>query len=669
MFSNKFQAYLGISQVQDHHSEIENNCTVCETNYDSATNGISLWRDPRFFVIIASMVFFIIGLVFEFLMGQMFLALIFFLMTAIIAGYSILIAGVKGLVNRRRLNIAFLMTIAAVAAFLIGHAAEGAAVLVLYFIAEFLESKAKENAQRSVASLMKLAPEIAIVKRGRVEVRVHVHEVLVNEIVIVRPGEKIPLDGIVVKGSTSVNQAPITGESLPITKDVDDEVYAGTMNNEGYLEIQVTRLSDETVLATILAMVEQAQKSKSSAEQFIDQFAKYYTPSVVLIAILVAIIPPLLLGVLWSDWVYRALVLLVISCPCAFAIATPVAMVSALTSATQSGVLIKGSQHIETLGRVKVVAFDKTGTLTTGKLEVTDVIPFEESEELVLQAAASIEAYSEHPISQAILSKAMNPGLQLIDVDDFSAITGLGVSGTIDGEQYYVGNERLFKEMAITYPKERFSQLEKEGKTVILVGKSKRAIGVIAVNDTIRPTSTRTLKALKKMGVKTVMVTGDNSCTAEAIAKQLGIDEFYAELMPEGKVNVIKSLQQKYGSIAMVGDGVNDAPALASADIGIAMGAIGSDAAIDTADIALMLDDLSKLPYLFQLSKKTRSIVRQNIGASLLVKFSLAAFVFPGLVTLWFAVAVGDMGLSLAVILNAMRLSLVKPEEHHNQKS
>jgi Cd2+/Zn2+-exporting ATPase len=533
--------------MQDHHTDNSNNCSVCDADFAASINGVSIWRDRRFLIISVSTLFFIVGLIFDFLLGQMIVALFLFIFAASVAGYSIAIAGFKGLVFRRRLNIAFLMTIAAVSAFVIGHGAEGAAVMVLYFLAEFLESKAKENAERSVASLMKLAPEIATVRREEVEVQVHVHDVFVSEIVIIRPGEKIPLDGVVVEGSSSVNQAPITGESLPISKTVDDEVFAGTINNEGYLEVQVSRLSNETVIAKILSMVEDAQKSKSSAEQFIDKFAKYYTPGVVVVAILVAMIPSLLLGFIWSDWIYRALVLLVISCPCAFAISTPVAMVSSLTSATQHGVLIKGSQHLEALGKVKVVAFDKTGTLTSGKLGVTDVIAFGEPEMDVLQVAASIEAYSEHPISQAIVAKAGNPGRQLSNVDDFVAIAGKGVSGTVEGVSYFVGSERLFKEKGIVYPEEQLGVLEAEGKTVILVGNHERAIGAIAVQDTVRSTSAKTIEVLERMRIKSIMVTGDNSRTAAVIAHQLGIEEFYAELMPEDKVTYSKSCRTNMG--------------------------------------------------------------------------------------------------------------------------
>ncbi|MFX0079200.1 MAG: heavy metal translocating P-type ATPase [Candidatus Hermodarchaeota archaeon] len=631
-------------------------------DYSQITTSRSVWSDRRFLIILVSVILFSFGLVFIFLLDLQVFALVLFFFTACIAGFYIAKAGISGLIFRHQLNIAFLMTIAAVASFLIGHPAEGAAVMMLYFIAEFLETKAKEKAQRSVASLMKLAPEMATVKRAGKEVSVHVHDVEVNETVVVRPGEKIPLDGVVSIGTSSVNQAPITGESVPVTKQVNDEVYAGTINNEGFLEVRVTRLSDETVLSKILALVEDAQKERSTTEYFIDKVAKYYTPSIVLLALLVAIIPPLLLRIPWFEWVYRGLVLLVISCPCAFAISTPVAMVSALTSATKNGVLIKGSRYIEQLGNVKVVAFDKTGTLTEGTLVVTDVVSVNGSSEEVLEVAASLETYSEHPISQAIVEKIANPGRVILPVKNFNAIPGRGVSGTIDGEEFFVGSERLFTEQGITFSRKLVDRLEREGKTVVLVGTENEVIGVIAVQDVVRQSAVVAISVLKKMGISPIMLTGDNEETARAIASEVGIEKVYTELLPADKVRVIKALQETYGSIAMVGDGINDAPALAAADVGIAMGAIGSDVAIDTADIALMQDDLSSLPYLFRLSRKTRGIVRQNVVSSLVVKFSLAVLAFPGLISLWVAVAVGDMGLSLAVILNAMRLSRIRTD-------
>jgi len=499
------------------------------------------------------------------------------------------------------------------------------------------------------------------VKRDGEEMEVHVHDVNMNEIIVVRPGEKIPMDGKILRGVSSVNQAPITGESVPVTKQVGDEVYAGTINNEGFLEIKVTKRSDETMLSRIVKLVEEAQKIKSPTEKFIDKFSKYYTPSVILLAIGVAMVPTLAFGLPFNEWLYKALVLLVVSCPCALAISTPVAMVSGITSAAKNGVLIKGSAYVEEISKIKVFAFDKTGTLTEGKLEVTDVVGFGHSKEEVLFKATCVEGMSEHPIAKAIVKTAQEEETELKNIDDFRAITGKGAKCEIDGEVYYVGSGKMFKELSIGFPEEKVWKLENEGKTVVLVGNEKEAIGMIAVMDKIRDTTIKSINELKRSGIRTEMITGDNERTARAIAKKIGIDEYHAELLPDDKVKMIgEHLANDYGHVAMVGDGVNDAPALARANVGIAMGAIGSDVSLETADIALMQDDLTKLPYLIELSKKTMKIVKQNVIASLLIKGSFAILAFPGLITLWLAVAVGDMGLSLAVILNAMRISLIK---------
>jgi len=509
---------------------------------------------------------------------------------------------------------------------------------------------------------MELAPEVATVKRDGEEVKVPVGEVNINEEIVVRPGEKIPLDGQVIRGISTVNQAPITGESIPVTKQVGDEVYAGTINNEGFLEVRVTKRSDETMLSKIVRLVEEAQRMKSPTEKFIDKFSKYYTPSVILLAIGVATIPAFAFNLPLNEWLYKALVLLVVSCPCALAISTPIAMVSGITSAARNGVLIKGSIYVEEISKIKVFAFDKTGTLTEGRLEVTDVLSLENPRDGVLCIATSLEALSEHPIAKAIVEEAKKEGVKLKDVEDFKAIAGKGVTGRIDGQVYYVGSRRLFKELSADFPEEQAWKLENEGKTVVLVGNEKEVTGLIAVMDKIRDATITTVNELRRKGIKTVMITGDNERTAKAIADKIGIAEYHAELLPEDKVKIVEDLSKKYGHVAMVGDGVNDAPALARASVGIAMGAVGSDVSLETADIALMQDDLSKLPYLIELSKKTLEIVKENVLASILVKGSFAVLVFPGLVTLWLAVAVGDMGLSLAVILNAMRLSLIKSQ-------
>ncbi|KYH41061.1 MAG: ATPase [Candidatus Bathyarchaeota archaeon B26-2] len=579
--------------------------------------------------------------------------------TSAISGYNIAREGFSSLMFRKKLSIDFLIMIAAVGSFFIGHGEEGAAVIFLFYLAEFLEDYAAERARKSIASLMELAPEVATVKRNGEEVKVPVSEVDINEVIVVRPGEKIPLDGQVIRGISTVNQAPITGESVPVTKEIGDLVYAGTINNEGFLEVKVAKRSDETMLSKIVKLVEEAQRIKSPTEKFIDKFAKYYTPSVMFLALCVATIPTFIFGLPFNEWLYKSLVLLVVSCPCALAISTPVAMVSGITSAARNGVLIKGSAYVEEINKIKVFAFDKTGTLTEGRLEVTDVISIEYPEEEILRIAASLETMSEHPIAKAIVEK-INKEVMLKGVKGFRAIAGKGVMGRINGETYYVGSRRLFKELAIDYPEEEAWKLEKEGKTVIFVGNEKGVIGLIAVMDKIRDSTIPTMAELRRKGIKTVMITGDNERTAKAIAERIGIAEYRAELLPEDKVNIIEELSKDHGRVAMVGDGVNDAPALARASVGIAMGAIGSDVSLETADIALMQDDLSKIPYLIELSKKTLEIVKENVLASILIKGIFAILVFPGLVTLWLAVAIGDMGLSLAVILNAMRLSLIK---------
>ena len=638
---------------------VERNCPA--RNVESSGEGCDGVK-KRVTFIIFSAILLSVGLIFKFILKWELPAELLFLATAVISGYSIVREGLFLLIFRKRLSIDLLIMMAAVGSFFIGHEEEGAAVIFLFYVAESLEGYAAERARRSIESLMKLAPEVATVKRGGEEVEVPLSEVTVNDVIVVRPGEKIPLDGRVIRGVSTVNQAPITGESMPVTKQVDDLVYAGTINNDGFLEVRVTKRSDETLLSKIVKLVEEAQRMKSPTEKFIDRFSKYYTPSVMLLAFSVAIIPTFVFGQPFNEWLYKALVLLVVSCPCALAISTPVAMVSGITSAARNGVLIKGSAYVEEVNKVNVFAFDKTGTLTEGRLEATDIVSFGHSRGEILSIAASLEALSEHPIARAVVEKAKGEGVELRMVDDFRAIAGKGVIGKIDGQRYYVGNRRLFKELPAGFPREKSWKLGNEGKTVVFVGEEGEVTGLIAVMDKIRDTTIETMNELRRRKIKTVMITGDNERTAKAIADRIGITEYRAELLPEDKVNMIKELLKKYKHVAMVGDGVNDAPALARASVGIAMGAIGSEVSLESADIVLMQDDLSKLPYLIELSKKTLEIVKENVLASILIKGSFAVLVFPGLITLWLAVAAGDMGLSLAVILNSMRLSLIKPQ-------
>lgn len=656
-----FNTDKGHDADDDHHGHNDNN-----DRYEKLIIGISG----------AS---FAAGLVVKYLMGMTgVLPLILFAIAAILPGYGIAKSGILSLF-RRRVTINLLMVIASIGAFLTNNSAEGAAVIFLFGIAEFLERYASKRANRSLASLLKLAPDIATLRRDGVEHQVRAAEVQVGETILIKPGEKVPLDGIVSFGESTINQAAITGESVPVTKSVNDSVYAGTLNLDGYLEVKVTKKSDQTMVSKIVKLVQEARLQKSSAESFVDTFAKYYTPSIVVAAAIVALVPTLIFGQNMNEWIYKALVLLVVACPCALAISTPVSIVSAITGGAKNGVLIKGGKYIEQMKKVKAIAFDKTGTLTEGKFMVTDVTPLATTNHgEVLSIAAALESISTHPIAKGIVNEAKKRNITVAQVSEFKSFPGKGIVGKVGSHTYYAGSIRIFEENEIAgihvdddgkgriqllTPEaeiwQRYRELEKQGKTVVFVGDSHGIIGMISLADTIRNDAKNTIDEIRKMGIKTVMLTGDNEHNAHRIAKACDIDEHFAGLLPEQKVEAVKTLKQKYGTVAMVGDGVNDAPALAQADVGIAMGTIGSDVALESADIALMNDDISKISYLIKLSKKTSSVVRQNIASSISIKGSLAVLAFPGIVTLWMAVAIGDIGLSLAVIANALSIPLV----------
>jgi Zn2+/Cd2+-exporting ATPase len=646
--------YTALENGKDDH---EASCSSCST--DIFEEKLPLWKQRNIRIIALSSVLLVLGLYIEYVTESKVISHILFFLAGVISGYSIAKKGISSLL-KKRLDMNFLMTIAAVGAFSIGYGEEGASVLYLFFIAEFLEDYAGERARKSIGALVKLAPETAIVIRDGKEVNVHVQDANINDITVVRPGEKIPLDGIVINGESSVNQAPITGESMPAHKKIGDSVYAGTLNEQGYLEIIVTKRSQDTVLSKIVKLVGEAERKKSPTEKFVDKFARYYTPAVIFLAAGVATVPSLVFGQPFNEWLYKALVLLVISCPCALAISTPVSMISGITGAAKNGVLIKGGNYIEEMAKAKVFVFDKTGTLTEGRPVVTDVLEVNNySANEILEIAASIESLSEHPLARAVVAKAESGGMNLKSASEFKAIPGKGVRGNIDGKMYYIGNPAMFSELSIPFLQVKVRELEEEGKTAILLG-NRECMGIIAIMDKMRDVAPETIRLLKKNGMRVEMLTGDNERIAKAVANKLGIDEYHAGLLPEDKVRIIEELDQKYGKVVMVGDGVNDAPALAKSSVGIAMGAIGSDVALETADIALMHDDISKLPYLLKLSKKTLGIVKENIFTSIAIKGSFAVLVFPGIVTLWMAVAFGDMGLSLLVIVNAMRLSVLK---------
>ena len=613
-------------------------------------------------IIVASGILFVLGHVFEWLSFDPTIVTVTYMIGAVIAGYEIAILAYKSLVKRHTVGPAMLMCIACVASFIIGHPEEGAAVTFLYYIAEFLEDYAELRATRSIKSLVEIAPDTARVKVGDREEIKNVDEVEIGDVVIVKPGDKVPLDGEVIVGSSSVNQASITGESVPVLKEVGDEVFSGTVNEDGYMEIKVTKAAKDSVISKIVTLVKRSQLNRSETETLVEKVAKYYTPIMMVGAICVAFIPPFLFGQNLTDWVYKALSLLVISCPCAFLISTPVGMVSAITSATRNGVIIKGSTYVEEMRNVKAVIFDKTGTLTEGKLQLSDVDVLDEnySKEDIVKIAASLESESSHPIAQAVVNYASEHDIMFDAIEEFKNVPGKGIIANINGEQFYAANESLIEGSDFEISREEINRYSSEGKTLIFVGNSQKVLGIITVSDTIRQNASEVIADLKDQGVQTIMLTGDNKFAAKSVADEIGMDYVYSNLMPEDKLNILDTIRNKFGDVAMVGDGINDAPALARANIGIAMGAAGSDVAIETADVALMQDDISKLPYLFSLSRKTMGIIKQNITVAIAVKLLCVILAILGIITLMMSVGFGDLGLTLLVILNSFRIGMVK---------
>ncbi|WP_407393867.1 heavy metal translocating P-type ATPase, partial [Methanobrevibacter sp.] len=613
-------------------------------------------------IIVASGILFVLGHIFEWLSFDPTIVTITYMIGAVIAGYEIAVLAYNSLVKRHTIGPAMLMCIACVASFIIGHPEEGAAVTFLYYIAEFLEDYAEHRAKRSIKSLVEIAPDTARVKVGDKEEIRNVDEVEIGDIVIVKPGDKVPLDGEVILGSSSINQASITGESVPVLKEVGDSVFSGTVNEDGYLEIKVTTAAKDSVISKIVTLVKRSQLNRSETETLVEKVAKYYTPIMMVAAACVAFIPPLLFGQPLVDWVYKALSLLVISCPCAFLISTPVGMVSAITSATRNGVIIKGSTYVEEMRNVKAVIFDKTGTLTEGKLAFSDVKVLDEnySAEEIVKIAAALEFQSSHPIAQAIVNYADENNIMFDTIEDFKNVPGKGIVANINGEQYYAANESLIEGSSFNVSRDEINSYSAEGKTVVFVGNAKNVIGLITVSDKIRSNASEVIADLKDKGVETVMLTGDNKMAAKKVASEIGIQHVFSDLLPEDKLNILDTIRNKFGDVAMVGDGINDAPALARANIGIAMGAAGSDVAIETADVALMQDDISKLPYLFSLSHKTMGIIKQNITLAIAVKLLCVILAILGIITLMMSVGFGDLGLTLFVILNSFRIGMVK---------
>ncbi|MDZ7400754.1 MAG: heavy metal translocating P-type ATPase [candidate division KSB1 bacterium] len=618
----------------------------------------SFWQRHKMLILtVISGVFAVLGGILRYLQIDNRIAIPILFIAVIAGGFHIF---KKGWAEAKHLTLGmnFLMSIAVIGAMIIGEWSEAAMVIFLFALAQLLESYSLDRARKSIQSLMALAPNVALVKDESGAKLVPVDQVDIGQIIIIKPGERIPMDGRVVAGASFVNQSPITGESLPVAKSIDDEVFAGSINEKGTLEVSVTKKFADSTLSRIIHLVEQAQAKKAPTQSFVERFARYYTPAVVALAVLLAIVPPVVFHGTFTEWFYRALVLLVISCPCALVISTPVTIVSGLTNAARNGILIKGGAYLENFSRLKALAFDKTGTLTLGQPRVQAIIPINNfSEHEILTIAASLESRSEHPLAEAIVEYAQSKGIAFRPIEKFESLTGKGVRASIAGTTYLIGNHRLFEENGWCEAEihEHLERLERKNFSAIILGKEEMVLGIIAIADALRPGTDQAIQALRQSGIhRTIMLTGDNFQTAEAIAQEVGIDEFLAELLPEDKVAAIKKLQSQYGEVAMVGDGINDAPALAMATMGISMGGSGTDTALETADIVLMKDDLGKLAYLKALSRKTGRIIKQNIFTALFLKAIFVALAIPGLATLWMAVF-ADMGASLMVVFNGLR--------------
>ena len=560
--------------------------------------------------------------------------------------------------KNRNLNMNALMSIAVTGAMLIGHWPEAAMVMVLFALAEVIEAKSLDRARNAIRGLLDLTPEQATVQQADGTWReVGAKQITIGARVRVKPGERIALDGEVLEGRSAVNQAPITGESLPVEKSPGDSVFAGTINESGSFEYRVTALANNSTLARIIHAVEAAQGSRAPTQRFVDQFARWYTPVVFGVAIAVALLPPLFMGAAWLDWIYRALVLLVVACPCALVISTPVSIVSGLAAAARHGILIKGGVYLEEGRKLRWLALDKTGTITHGKPAQTDFVTWGNALASDSRSiAASLAARSDHPVSKAVAQAAQTDGVALLDVAEFNALPGRGVQGQINGATYHLGNHRMLEELGQCTPEleQRIAALETAGKTVVMLVGAKGVHALFAVADTIKDSSRSAIAELHALGINTMMLTGDNPHTAQAIAAQAGIDRAQGNLLPDDKLREVEQLARS-GKVGMVGDGINDAPALARADIGFAMGAAGTDTAIETADVALMDDNLRKIPTFVRLSRATAQVLMQNIVLALGIKAVFLVLTFTGHATMWMAVF-ADMGASLLVVGNGLRL-------------
>lgn len=611
-----------------------------------------------------------LGLVFNWLDTPPLWPMICFALATLAGGALVFPAAWKALL-KRKLDMNVLMTVAVGGAWIIGEQAEAAAVVFLFALSEWLETLSGERARNAIRSLMSLAPETALRRADDGSTtEVPAADVSVGETILIRNGQRIPLDGEVLSGNSAVNQAPITGESIPVEKEKGDQVFAGTVNGEGSLEVSVTKLASDSTLSRIIKLVSEAEGTRAPMQRFVDRFAAVYTPVVFIAAIFTALLPPLLLGGEWSDWIYRALALLVIACPCALVIATPVSIVSGLTALARRGVLVKGGTHLEALGKLDALAVDKTGTITEGRPRVVEVVSFGDTKpDEILALSAAIDDHSEHPIARAVVTHAEERKLNFPEATDYKSLLGKGAEADVGGRRYFIGNHKLVHSTGLCDEtiEAKLTAIEQRGLSLAVLGRYAgedspgEVLGVLAIGDALRENARESLADLHSAGLeRIVMLSGDNQRTVDAIARDAGLDEAFGDLMPEDKVRHIREMTERHRAVGMIGDGVNDAPALAVASVGIAMGAIGSDTAIETADVALMKDDLGKLADAIRLGRRTLRMIRFNIGFALLVKAVFLVLTFSGHASLWLAI-LADTGATLLVVANALRL-LRKPK-------
>ena len=559
-------------------------------------------------------------------------------------------------VREKKITANILMLIAGIASFFILHGQEGATALLLYAIAERLEEITTGKSRDAIKELLKLAPDDALLKTETGYKNIPSKDVKRGEIVGIKPGMKVPLDGKIVKGSSYFDESAITGESVPVFKKNGDEIFAASLNSDGFIDIEVTRESNNTIVAQIAESVKVAQLNKSEHEKFIEKFARYYTPIILLSSILVMVIPPIL-GLNFNDWFYRGLILLVVSCPCALTLSTPLANIASLTKQAREGILIKGNKFIEKIRDIEVFAFDKTGTLTEGNLKIFDIFTYNGTNKKdIISIAASLEALSEHPIGKTIVNHAKELNVSFLSVDDFKITKGRGINGKINGELFHVGSVKFIEELNYDLPTDDINEIESSGTIRILLGDDKRLLGIISIRDVLRVSAPILISGLKKRGYETVLISGDNQKVCDSIGACLDIDLTYGEHLPDQKLQEIRKLKEKYKGVAMVGDGINDAPALALSDLGIAIGASATDVTLETADVIIINDDLKKILTFVDIAKKTNKKIKQNIWTSILVKVSFAVLTVFGFMTLWIAVGIGDMGVSLLVLINSLTI-------------